>query len=60
VDALLRAGAVGGAYELGDGPVLVRQLRLAAADVELIRAGAAILAHWRTASRDGSALGVAA
>jgi hypothetical protein len=60
VDACVRAGAAGRAYELGDAPVLVRQLRLTTADVELIRTGAEVLRHWRTASRDGRALGIAA
>jgi adenine-specific DNA-methyltransferase len=59
-DALVRAGEIARAYELGDEPVLIRQLRLSPAEIELIREGTTILGRWRNGSRAGRPLGLAA
>ena len=58
--ALVRSGEIARAYALGDEPVLIRQLRLRPAEIELIRAGTTILGRWRNGSRAGRPLGLAA
>lgn len=49
--ALVRRGELDQAYANGDRPVLRRQMGLSVAEVELIREGVAVLAHWRNSVR---------
>lgn len=51
LDSLLRKGRTVEAYESGDPKVLMEQLGLSADDVDLVRHGIAVLAHWRTSAR---------
>jgi len=51
LDARLRADDPEGAYLHGDRPVLVDGMGLTGEEVELVREGVAVLAHWRTAGR---------
>jgi len=51
LDHLLRDAPIIEAYRAGDGPVLVDQLGLSLDEVELIRHGISVLAHWRTSAR---------
>ena len=57
---LVRSGEIARAYELGDEPVLLGQLRLRPSELELIREGTTILGRWRNGSRTGRTLGLAA
>jgi hypothetical protein len=51
LDEYVRKGNATSAYADGDLPVLVQQVGLRQADVELIREGVRALAHWRNSSR---------
>jgi len=51
LDRLLRAGETASAYQAGDQAVLMAQLQLSEHEVELIRHGVEVLAHWRTSAR---------
>ncbi len=51
LDRLLRQGDVGAAYRCGDQEVLRQQLGFSADDIDLVRAGINVLAHWRTSAR---------
>ncbi len=51
LDRLLRQGDVSAAYQSGDQHVLRQQLGLSANDIDLLRTGIKVLAHWRTSAR---------
>ena len=51
LDCQLKRGATAEAYQSGDRKVLIDQLGFSAEDVQRIRQGVAVLAHWRTSSR---------
>jgi hypothetical protein len=57
VDRLLRLSRPEDAYRAGDTPVLRGQLGLARSDIELIRHGVEVLAHWRTSARQNGISG---
>ena len=44
-------GKTAAAYHSGDTTVLIEQLKFSKDDVELIRHGIEVLAHWRTSAR---------
>lgn len=48
---LLQLGRTDQAYRSGDGSVLIDQLGFSRDDVDLIRRGIDVLAHWRTSAR---------
>jgi methylase of polypeptide subunit release factors len=50
IDKVLRS-AKGSPYQLGDGPILVKSLKLTVHEVKLIQEGVRLLANWRIASR---------
>lgn len=54
LDCLLRGGLVAEAYRAGDGRVLSERLGIDGHEVELIRHGVEVLAHWRTSARSSS------
>lgn len=51
VSEALRTGRVVDAYRLGDSYLLRNQLGVAHGDLDLIREGIEVLAHWRTSAR---------
>lgn len=51
LDCQLKQGDTAGAYQSGDRKVLIDQLGFSQDNVQLIRHGIGILAHWRTSSR---------
>lgn len=51
LDYLIRHGKLGEAYKHGDNKVLVEQLGMTEKDIDLIRYGIQVLAHWRTSGR---------
>lgn len=51
LDSLLRRGRMEDAYRHGDEHLLINQFGLTLDEVELVREGIGILAHWRTAGR---------
>ena len=51
LDRLLKQGETTEAYQVGDRRILIDQVGFSSDDVELIRHGIGVLAHWRTSSR---------
>lgn len=51
LDCQLKRGETAEAYQSGDSRVLTDQLGFSEADIQLIRHGVEVLAHWRTSSR---------
>lgn len=51
LDCQLKQGDTAGAYQSGDYRVLIDQLGFSDDDVQIIRHGIGVLAHWRTSSR---------
>jgi hypothetical protein len=51
LDRVLRLGKVTDAYQAGDRRILIDQLKFGSKDVDLIRQGLRVLAHWRTSAR---------
>ncbi len=57
VDQLLRIGRTTAAYQSGDRAVLIEQLGFTEHEVDLVRHGVEVLAHWRTSARSSQAYG---
>lgn len=51
IDEALRSGRTLEAYHAGDCAVLSDQLKFSPAEIELVRGGIDVLAHWRTSAR---------
>lgn len=56
LDRQLKQGKTAEAYQSGDRRVLMDQLGFSEADIQLIRHGMEVLAHWRTSSRSSLAV----
>ncbi len=54
INLLLKRGNAAGAYQRGDREILIEQVGLRLADIDLIAEGIGVLAHWRTSARSSA------